>query len=147
MLFYYVTMYEPKKFSKISTNILKDAELYSFNYKNLCFFIATVITGHIKRQIPNGVNYYYVFHNYGWAIILDNTDFIEIKYIFVYPEHRRKGFFTNIVRTLRQRNKEIIVCTKEPIMLRALVAKGFKLNGRSIDNKELSYVLPPVFPV
>jgi|TARA_B100000795_G_scaffold268271_2_gene254907 GNAT superfamily N-acetyltransferase len=83
-----------------------------------------------------------VFNDKGWTFLLEQPTFVEIKYIFVYPEHRRTGFFTQILSLLQRQKKEIVVCTQERIMLQALIARGFQLDGHSLDGKELAYSLP-----
>ena len=132
--FYIVTVYEPSKFAKVMRKILQDAKKYDFHFEDLVVFFSLI-------TVANGV-YYIVFNQIGWTIILQMPTFVEIKYIFVYPEHRHTGFFTDLLSLLKRQNKDIIVCTKEPIMLRALIAKGFQLKGRSRCETELFYLLP-----
>ena len=83
----------------------------------------------------------------GWALLTEKDDFVEIKFVFVHPEHRRKGWFTVLLQTLRARNKRITVCSRESGMIRALVARGFSLNGRSANGEELFYILEPEVPL
>ena len=140
MDFYYATDRESEKFATLSEKVLTDAKKYSFHYKDIQLFIIFVCVNAIQ-DINKTVNHYIVFNDYGWAIILDMPNFLEVKYIFVYPENRRKGFFTQLLTLLKRQKKEIIVCTRESIMLKALVARGFQLNGRSLSGTELKYIL------
>ena len=140
MDFYYATDRESEKFATLSERVLTDAKKYSFHYKDIQLFIIFVCVNAIQ-DINKTVNHYIVFNDYGWAIILDMPNFLEVKYIFVYPENRRKGFFTQLLTLLKRQKKEIIVCTRESIMLKALVARGFQLNGRSLSGTELKYIL------
>ena len=73
---------------------------------------------------------------------LNPTDgrFIEVKYAFVYPEQRRKGFFKSVHNELLRYKARVCVCTKSTSMLRTLHALGYKLRGRSLDKKELNFV-------
>lgn len=142
MNFHYVTLHESEKFIHITKKILADAKQYSFHFKGLSFFIACVLYGGLTN-IPTSAEYYYVFNSKGWAVILEQPGFVEIKYIFVYPEYRRKGFFTQLLKLLKVQKKEITVCSKEEIMIKALVSKGFKLHGRSLCGTELNYKLIP----
>ncbi len=140
MEFNFVGDRESEKFVEISKKILADALKYSFNHDGLKFFFLLVI-GNAIYDVNKTVNHYIAFNSCGWAIMLDMPDFVEVKYIFVYPEHRRKGFFTCLLTLLKQEKKEIVVCTRESVMLKALVAKGFKLKGRSVDETELQFIL------
>ena len=83
----------------------------------------------------------------GWVILLEGDDFVEIKFVFVQPEHRRTGWFTDLLKKLRERQKRITVCTRESDMVRALISKGFSFHGRSKDGKELFYILETWHPL
>ena len=139
MEFNFVGDRESEKFVKISRKILADALKYSFNHDNLKIFFLLVI-GNAIYDVNKTVNHYIAFNSCGWAIMLDMPDFVEVKFIFVYPEHRRKGFFTCLLTLLKQK-KEIVVCTRELVMLKALVARGFKLKGRTVDETEVQFIL------
>lgn len=140
MEFDFVGDREIEKFFEMSKKILIDAEMYSFHHDGLkLFFILALVNA--THDVNKTVNHYIAFNSYGWAIMLDMPDFVEVKYIFVYPEHRRKGFFTCLLTLLKQEKKEIIVCTRESVMLKALVARGFELKGRSVDETELKFIL------
>lgn len=140
MEFYYATDRESEKFTAISKIVLADAKKYSFHYINIKLFLFLVCVN-VLKDINKTLNHYIVFNTNGWAIILDMPNFVEVKYIFVYPENRRKGFFTQLLTLLKRQKKEIIVCTCESVMLKALVARGFQLNGRSLGGTELKYIL------
>ena len=139
--FYIVTVYEPSKFAKVTRKILQDAKKYGFHFEDLLLFFS-LITVETLKDVDAANKHYIVFNQMGWTIILQMPTFVEVKYIFVYPEHRRTGFFTDLLSLLKRQNKDIIVCTKESIMLRALIAKGFQLKGRSRCETELFYLLP-----
>ena len=47
-------------------------------------------------------------NNWGWAIVLEKDDFVEVKFIFVYPEFRRQGNFKRLIDSLKTREKRII---------------------------------------
>ena len=79
--------------------------------------------------------------NWGWAIVLEKDDFVEVRFIFVYPECRRQGNFKMLINSLKEKMKRIIVCSKEPTMIRSLISLGFKLDGKSINGKELRYII------
>ena len=80
-------------------------------------------------------------NNWGWAIVLEKDDFVEVRFIFVYPEFRRQGNFKRLIDSLKTREKKIIVCSNKPIMVRSLISLGFKLDGKSMNEKELRYVI------
>jgi|TARA_B110001450_G_C17458070_1_gene414985 GNAT superfamily N-acetyltransferase len=141
MDFFYITVHEPQKFTWMTRKILADAQQYSFNYLNLKWFTTLVMIESL-HDIKGASKHYYVFNPKGWAIILDQPGFVEVKYIFVYPEYRRTGFFTQLLTLIKRQNKEISVCTQESIMVRVLNAKGFQLKGPSLDGKELAFILP-----
>ena len=140
MQFDFVGDSESEKFVEMSRKILADAEKYSFHHDSLKMFFILILVNAI-HDVNKTVNHYIACNSYGWAIMLDMPDFVEVKYIFVYPEHRRKGFFTCLLTLLKQEKKEIIVCTRESVMLKALVARGFELKGRTLDDTELKYIL------
>jgi GNAT superfamily N-acetyltransferase len=141
MEFYYVTVRESKKFTAITKRILADAKKYSFNYDSIKLY-TTLICFEAIQDINKANKHYIVLNSNGWAIILDMPNFVEVKYIFVYPDNRRTGFFTQLLTLLKRQKKEVSVCTCEPIMLRALVARGFQFKGRSLCGTELAYILP-----
>ena len=105
MDFYYATDRESEKFATLSERVLTDAKKYSFHYKDIQLFIIFVCVNAIQ-DINKTVNHYIVFNDYGWAIILDMPNFLEVKYIFVYPENRRKGFFTQLLTLLKRQKKK-----------------------------------------
>ena len=140
--YYSVRFHEGKKFLDITACILAEAKKYSFYHTELSFLLAMNIVGNIQN-IPTSAEYFYVFNSKGWAVILLKPTFVEVKYIFVRPEYRRTGFFTQLVKKLKGHEKEISVCTRQEIMVKALVKNGFKLNGRSTNGEELRYDLRP----
>ena len=74
---------------------------------------------------------------------MEQDDFVEIKFVFVHPEYRRQGWFTGLLSLLKDRKKRIVVCSQRDGMIRALVALGFSLKGKSKDGNELNYILEP----
>ena len=92
---------------------------------------------------PKGGDHSATIDKAGWALLFEGKDFIEIKFVFVKPEDRRQGWFTALLCSLKMRRKRITVCSRKSDMIRALVARGFTLNGRSADGKELFYILEP----
>jgi GNAT superfamily N-acetyltransferase len=145
MEFYMVTVDEPDKFIFMAKKILADAQQYSFNYINIKMFTTVICFQAIQDSMQStelASHHYYVFNRKGWAIIYEMPDFVEVKYIFVYPEYRRNGFFTQLLTLLKLKKKQISICTCESIMLRALIAKGFQLERHSLCGTELLYILP-----
>ena len=119
--------------------LLADAEKYSFYLKQIQLFFLQFFIGINTEPERYGC----VFNKKGWAIVHFGEDYAEIKYIFVYPQYRRSGFFTGLLSLLKNNHcvKRITVCTKKKIMLKALVNKGFILKGKSLCKTELKYVL------
>jgi len=137
-----ITPLEMHKYSAKVKKILADARKYSFYYDSIKLHAVLVLIGeHANTGIDVG-RHSIVFNDRGWTFLLEQPTFVEIKYIFVYPEHRRTGFFTQILSLLQRQKKKIVVCTQERIMLQALIARGFQLDGHSLDGKELAYSLP-----
>lgn len=62
-----------------------------------------------------------------------------LEYIFILPEFRRNGIFTNLIQTLKAQEDEIWIDTDKPEMIRCLNKLGFKCNGKCLNNKELSF--------
>ena len=60
--------------------ILADAQQYSFNYLNLKSFTTLVMIGALHDTKGE---HYYVFNRKGWAIILDQPDFVENIYLCI----------------------------------------------------------------
>ena len=116
--------------------LLADAKKYSFYLKQMSAFFLSFFIGRAEPE-----RYGCVFNKKGWAIVYFGKDYSEIKYIFVYPQYRRSGFFAGLLSLLKNSQKRIIVCTKEKIMLKALVNKGFIMKGKSLCKTELKYVL------
>ncbi len=141
-LYYIITIHEHEKFVNMTKKILADAKKYSFHHESLKAFTTVIMVGYLQN-LNESKEYYYVLNHQGWAIIHQAPDLVEIMYIFVYPEHRRNGFFTQLLTLIKRQQKEICVCTRESIMLRALVAKGFQLKGHSLCGTELQYTLKP----
>lgn len=116
-------------------SILDDARKYNFYPYHLQLFP-------MSPEFP-GI-YCYSSHK-GWALVMQGmnpTDgpFLEVKYVFVYPDMRRKGFFRSLHNELLRTEVRICVCTNSEVMVRTLHALGYKLRGRSLDNRELNFV-------
>lgn len=131
MPLYKVTMDEPCHFAAMTQVILSDAKRFDFYYDYLSAFLFYGIAW----------KYHYVLNEKGWAVIYRTPDFVEVKYIFVYPEHRRKGFFKELVKLLQKNNKRICVCTKTEGMREALARCGFHREGLSLNGSEEKYIL------
>ena len=80
MDFFYITVHEPQKFTWMTRKILADAQQYSFNYLNLKSFTTLVMIGALHDTKGE---HYYVFNRKGWAIILDQPDFVENIYLCI----------------------------------------------------------------
>ena len=119
--------------------LLADAKKYSFYLKQISAFFLQFFIG-LNAEYHR---YICIFNKKGWAIVYFGEDYVEIKYIFVYPQYRRSGFFTGLLSLLKNYHcvERITVCTKKKIMLKALVNKGFILKGKSLCKTELKYVL------
>ena len=129
-----VTMEKPCQFAAMTQVILSDAKHFSFYYDYLSAFLLYGIAW----------KYHYLFDEKGWAVIYKTPNVVEVKYIFVYPEHRRKGFFKELVKLLQKENKRICVCTKREGMRKALVRCGFHREGLSLNGSEEKYILQSV---
>ena len=136
-----ITMNKPKKVSSMTQKILSDAQQYEFYYIHIMLLTMMVMIG-IENEPYEAMKYFYAFNKKGWSIIYRESSFVEIKYIFVYPQYRHQGFFTQLLTLLKSFKKEICVCTRDIIMLKALVSNEFKLKGNSLCKKELKYILP-----
>ena len=94
----------------------------------------------LSALLPNP-NFSLAMDTKGWVILCETEDFVEIRFVFVQSEHRRTGWFTNLLKLLLLRDKRITVCTRESVMVRTLIARGFSMDGKSSDGKELCYKL------
>lgn len=120
---------------KYFTDILGDAKKYNFYPNHLSLYPMTPEFGGI----------YCYSSDKGWALVLQGMDqihgrFVEVKYAFVYPEQRRKGFFKSVHNELLRYKVRVCICTKSKTMVRTLHALGYKAAGKSLDNKELKFL-------
>ena len=62
-----------------------------------------------------------------------------LEFIFIIPEYRRNGIFTNFIQNLKKEEDDIWIATDKPEMIRGLNKLGFKCNGKCKNNRELSF--------
>lgn len=123
-----------EEYKDLLKQVVHDSEKNNFYHQSLKGFLVW------SELVPKS-NFSLAMDSKGWVILFEVEDFVEIRFVFVQPEHRRTGWFTDLLRLLRLRDKRITVCTRESVMVRTLIAKGFSLNGKSLDGKELLYQL------
>ena len=123
--------------------IINDAVKYDFYPEDIQLYVAAILCNQIyTNQFTDQFNgFRFDVNNWGWAIVLEKDDFVEVRFIFVYPEFRRQWNFKRLIDSLKTREKKIIVCSNKPIMVRSLISLGFKLDGKSMNEKELRYVI------
>ena len=121
-------------------------EMYDFCFQNIILPSANkhdFYPLHLSafRRMP----FVYMYINEkGWALVLQGLDpekgpFVEIKYIFVFPQHRRGGFLRAVHNECARTGKRIIAKTEKTCMVRALHALGYKCYGKTSDHKELQF--------
>ena len=120
---------------KYFTDIVQDAITHNFYPGHLRFY-------HISPEF-RGI--YCYSSEKGWALVLQGMDptkgpYVEVKYAFVYPDQRKKGFFRSVHNELLRLKLRICVCTKTKEMVRTLHALGYELQGRSLNNRELNFL-------
>lgn len=128
------TQFEEAFREKYFTDIIQDAITHNFYPVHLRMY----------PMAPEFGGIYCYSSEKGWALVLQGMDptkgpFVEVKYVFVYPDQRKKGFFRSVHNELLRLKLRICVCTKTKEMVRALDALGYKLKGRSVDNRELCF--------
>lgn len=95
----------------------------------------------VFRMMPN---FYMYINEKGWALVLQGVDpekgpFVEIKYILVYPQYRRQGFFRAVHNECARTGKRIAATTEKSSMVRALHALGYECYGKTSDKRELQF--------
>lgn len=95
----------------------------------------------VFRMMPN---FYMYINEKGWALVLQGVDpekgpFVEIKYILVYPQYRRQGFFRAVHEECARTGKRIAATTEKSCMVRALHALGYECYGKTVDKRELQF--------
>tara|TARA_R110000851_G_C12954933_1_gene553687 strand:+ start:510 stop:938 length:429 start_codon:yes stop_codon:yes gene_type:complete len=133
----YITTIEQLAF--VLSSIVEDAKEHNFYTKEVALWVICVGQTFFDKKLP--MKHLIRYDQNGWAIFLERES-IELKFVFVQPHARRKGWFTNLLKNT-PRHKPILVCTKEDAMVRTLIATGFTLHGKSTDNKELRFELHP----
>jgi GNAT superfamily N-acetyltransferase len=108
-----------KQYKELFASIVYDAKKHNFHFYNLVWY---GIMAHAD------ILQYSIYHDkgWGWALVKDGEDFVEPDYVFVYPNQRRKGWFSALVTRLEEQQKEITVCTREEPMIKALNKLGFQ---------------------
>lgn len=64
---------------------------------------------------------------------------IEIKYFFIKPEYRRRGYATRIIRSLQTKSNNIYLDTKETPFIKMISKLGFKDIGLCMNGVETCY--------
>lgn len=80
------------------------------------------------RLLPH--SYMYI-NEKGWALVLQGVDpdkgsYVDIKYILVYPQYRRQGFFRAVHNECARTGKRVVATTEKSCMVRALHALGYE---------------------
>lgn len=95
----------------------------------------------LKLMMPN---FYMYINEKGWALVIqginpDESMYVEIKYILVYPQFRQKGFLRDVHNECVRTGKRVVVTTERSGMVRALHALGYECYGITSDKKELQF--------
>ena len=128
----YTQVGDSRGFDLCYTNvILPTAKEYNFYPLHLVVF----------RMMPN---VYMYINEKGWALVLQGVNpekgpFVEIKYILVYPQYRRQGFFRAVHNECVRTGKRIAATTEKSCMVRALHALGYECYGKTSDKRELQF--------
>ena len=112
--------------------IADDAAKHQFYACNIQIWYKMAALGNVQYAI-------YYEANWGWALVKEDVTWVEVEYVFVYPEARRRGWFRRLVAFLTTKQKELTVCTREALMVRALHALGFKMETKRAGDGSLMF--------
>ena len=98
-------------------------------------------TNHLLRDEENDNDIGFIIT---WLNTLDKQ--LQIKFIFLKPEYRQKGFFTRLINTWKEDKDELGVDTihldtKEEGMIRAANKNGFKYVRKCDNGEDLLFTL------
>ena len=136
-----ITRAEQPAFENVYQHILQDAKEYNFYYPHL----------QVWCYHPEFLSVYVYASHRGWALVFEGNDpnagpFVELKFIFVYPEYRRQGFLRSVHEQMLKTGKQISTTTEEHGMVHALHALGYTLNGKTVDKRELRFIYTKHLP-
>ena len=125
----------------IGMQIIDDATRNNFHPLQVTVFLVEMYQESCRKVPSIPWKFYVVYDEQLWAIVCEGNA-TEVKYVYVQAHARRNKWFTKFINSL-PKHKQIIVCSKEKAMVRALIALGFTLHGKSKDKKELRFERQP----
>ena len=96
-----------------------------------------------------GVNIVHYHDQRIWALCNEGPDYVEINYVFVFPDVRRQGHFRRFVAQLAQKGKRLCACTISDVMIQALTTLGFVVSPNQFGGRSdgsVAYIKKPTKP-